>query len=333
MADERFLVVRVGSLGDIVHALPAIAALRDSFPLAHIAWVVERQWRALLDGNPDLNEVIALDRRSWSGALDCLRRLRAGHYTCALDFQGLYKSALLAFLSGARERIGFDGRYARERAASVLYTRKVTPAGSHVIEHNLSIAEAAGARRTAIRFALPVSAEADIFLDRELTARGLRDFFVLSPGAGWGSKRWPAERFGELHRELTRRTGWGGVVSFSPGEAELAERVRAAAGSPEPVLLPMNLAQLMAALRRAKVVVAGDTGPLHLASALGARVVGLYGPTDPARNGPYSPRNIVVRNAKPDETTYKRGSAPAASMMSITVAQVLEAVERRLRSE
>jgi lipopolysaccharide heptosyltransferase I len=333
MADERFLVVRVGSLGDIVHALPAVAALRESFPQARIEWLVERQWRKLLDGNPDLNEVIALDRRSWSGALACVRRLRVGRYTCALDFQGLYKSALLAFFSGAPERFGFDRRYAREKGAPFLYTRQVVPAGAHVIEHNLSLVEAAGARRTAIRFPLPVSAEADAFLDHELTARGLRDFFVLSPGGGWGSKRWPAERFGELHRELARRTGWRGVVSFSPGEAPLAERVRAAAGAPEPVLLTMNLTQLMAALRRAKVVVAGDTGPLHLASALGARVVGLYGPTDPARNGPYSPHDIVVRNAKPDETTYKRGSAPAASMMSISVVEVLEAVERRLQGE
>jgi heptosyltransferase-1 len=333
MADERFLIVRVGSLGDIVHTLPAVAALRDSFPQARIEWVVERQWRALLEGNPDLSEVIALDRRSWSGALACLRRLRVGRYTCALDFQGLYKSALLAFFSGAPERIGFDRRHARERAAPFLYTRQVMPAGTHVIEHNLSLAEAAGAGRTAIRFPLPVSADADAFLDRELAARGLRDFFVLSPGGGWSSKRWPTERFGELHRELARRTGWRGVVSFSPGEAALAERVRAAAGSPEPVLLPMNLAQLMAALRRAKFVVAGDTGPLHLASALGVRVVGLYGPTDPARNGPYSPQDIVVRNAKPGETTYRRGNEPAPSMLSIEVAQVLEAVERRLQGK
>jgi lipopolysaccharide heptosyltransferase I len=331
MPDGRFLLVRLGSLGDIVHALPAAAALRESFPEARIAWVVERKWRALLDGNPDLDEVIELARGA-RGYAACARRLRAGGYTCAIDFQGLYKSAGLARLSGAPRRIGFERRFAREGGAAKFYTERVVPQAPHVVEWNLALAERAGARRIPARFPLRVPPEAEAYVERELALRGLREFYLLSPGGGWRGKCWPAERYGHLHRRLAARhalLGLRAVLSYGPGERDLAEAVRLVAGEPEPVILPMDLPQLMAALRRARFFLGGDTGPLHLAVALGTPVVGLYGPTDPARNGPYSPRDVVVRNARPEQTTYKRSAAPDPSMLSITVEQVLEAVERR----
>ena len=153
---------------------------------------------------------------------------------------------------------------------------------------------------------------------------------MLSPGGGWLSKCWPAERYGELHRRLAARLGYGGVVTFGPGERPLADALRAAAGSPEPVLLELDLPQLMAALHGAQFFVGADTGPLHVSVALGTPVVGLYGPTDPAQTGPYSRADVVVRNARPDETTYSRGSSYALAMLSITVEQVEEAVVRRL---
>lgn len=330
MADPRFLIVRLGSLGDIVHTLPAAAALRDSFPQARIDWLVDRRWRILLEGNPDINEAIALDRKSWRDVIACVKHLRAAGYTCALDFQGLYKSAILLLFSGATRRIGFRWSYAREGPAALAYTERVSPRGAHKVEHNLALVENVGARTTKPRFPLCIPAEAQTQIRQELSERGVGEFFVLSPGGGWRSKCWPAERFGALHRELALRHGWRGVVSFGPGERELAESVRTASGEPAPILLPMDLAELMALLRRAKFVVAGDTGPLHLACALGTPVIGLYGPTDPARNGPFSTADIVVRNAKPEETTYKRGAAFSPTMLSITVEQVLVAIEKRL---
>ena len=330
MADERFLVIRLGSLGDIVHALPGVAALRDSFPSARIDWVVERRWAALLHGNPDLNEVIALDRSSWGAVRACVRRLRAARYSCAIDFQGLYKSALLGFLSGAGQRVGFARRLAREGGAALFYTQRASPPAGHIVEQNLALAESAGARRTGCRFTLRVPAEAEASVARRLAANGLREFFLLSPGGGWRSKCWPPERYGELYRELALRRGWRGVVNFGPGESDLAEAVCRAAAPEEPVVFQTDVAELMALLRRAKIVVAGDTGPLHLSVALGTRVVGLYGPTDPQRNGPYCADDIVVRNARPEETTYKRWNEFSAAMLSITVEQVVAAVERRL---
>ena len=331
MADDRFLVVRNSSMGDIIHTLPAVACLRDSFFGAQIDWLVDRKWSELLRGNSDLNQVIEIDRGDLSQMAGCVQQLRARGYTTALDFQGLYRSAILAFASGAPRRIGFDRDHAREGLAALLYNHPVVPQGAHKVDQNISLAAAAGATPGVVRFPLAICERAEDWAAAELAKHSLRDFFALSPGGGWTSKCWPAARYGELHRELNRKYGWRGVVSFGPGERDLADQVLSAAGRPEPVLLEMDIPQLTAVLRRAKVFVAGDTGPLHLASALGTPVVGLFGPTDPARNGPYGAENIVVRNARPEETTYERGASHSAAMMSMTVQQVMEAVERRLR--
>ena len=331
MPDGRFLIVRLGSLGDIIHTLPAVAALRDSFPHARIDWVVESKWRAVLDGNRDLNRVISFDRQRVAGVVETVASLRRAEYTCAIDFQSLYKSALLGFLSGAEERLGFDRAYAREGLATLLYTRRVRPSGMHKVEHNLSLAAAAGAALPGVpRFSFPESAEANEWADGKLRELGGRDFYVVSPGGGWRSKCWPAERYGALHCEISRRLGLQGIVSFGPGEEKLAEAAVAAAGSNALFPLAMDLPQLMAVLRRAKFFVAADTGPLHLAAALGVSVVGLFGPTDPARNGPYGGASIVVRKAEAGETTYKRGASYSPAMMRIEVSDVLAAIDRLL---
>jgi heptosyltransferase I len=331
MPERRFLIVRLGSLGDIVHTLPAAAALRDSFPDAQIDWIVESKWRALLEGNRELNRVIALDRRGAFKALAAVKSLRAANYTCALDFQSLYKSALIAFASGADQTLGFDRAYAREGLATILYTRRIHPTGAHKVDHNLSLAAAAGAANPQVpRFMLPVPAEAEDWAERKLRELGLREFCVLSPGGGWRSKCWPPERYGAVQREIANRYGWQGIISFGPGEELLAREVVKAALPCKPIALAMNLSQLMAILRRAKFVVAADTGPLHLASALGIPVVGLYGPTDPARNGPFGKPSIVVRMAEPGETTYKRGAAFSPAMLRIGATDVMSAIDRLL---
>lgn len=332
MADERFLVLRMSALGDIIHTLPAVSVLRESFPKASIDWLVDRKWAPILEGNPTVDNVIAMDRKSWRDVIKCVRGLRKRNYTTAIDFQSLYRSAIFGRLSGAAKRLGFDARYSRESGAAFFYTEVVSPRRLHKVEHNMELVEAAGARTDEIRFPLPAVPDAAADVERILTANGVGDYFVLSPGGGWGSKCWPAERYGELHRALAQKYGWRGVVSFGPGERDLAERVRSSAGSPEPVVEMFDLRQLIALLRRAKFLVAGDTGPLHLASALGTPVIGLYGPTDPARNGPYSPRDVVVRKAGPEETTYRRDKALSRAMLAITVENVLSAIDQRLKT-
>jgi ADP-heptose:LPS heptosyltransferase len=320
----------MSALGDIVHALPAAAALRDTYPEARIDWLVDAKWARLLEGNPTLTEAISVGGRTAGGIAAIIRNLRAAHYTCAIDFQGLYKSALLSFASGAPRRIGFRSSYAREGPVALLYTERLNPRGAHKVEHNLTLAERAGARRTTPRFPLLIRAEDEECVTRELSKRGVGDFFVLNPGGGWRSKCWPAARYGDLHRALAARHGWRGVITFGPGEENLAQEVIQAAGKEPPVAIPVGLGPLLALLRRAKFVVSADTGPLHLAAALGAPIVGLYGPTDPARNGPFSDHDVIVRNLRYAETTYRRGASYSAAMLSITVDEVVEAVEKRL---
>jgi heptosyltransferase I len=182
------------------------------------------------------------------------------------------------------------------------------------------------------RFPLAVHPGDEERVARELADHKLGEFFVLNPGGGWRSKCWPAERYGELHRNLAERYGWRGVVTFGPGEEGLARKVVETAGDPRPVPIALDLGALMALMRRAKFVVSADTGPLHLASALGAPVVGLFGPTDPSRNGPYSSdpsRDIVLRNPRDCETTYRRGRDYSPAMLSIAVQQVADAIARR----
>ena len=331
MPDPRFLLVRLGSLGDVIHVLPAAAALRDAFPSARIDWVIAPVWARILEGNPDLNEAIPFDRKTVSGVAATIRKLRAARYDCAIDFQGLYKSAFLARFSGAPRRIGFTSSYAREGLAALCYTETVNPRGPHKVDHNLSLAIAAEAHEPrAPRFPLSIFPRDEDAADRQLSSRDISDFFVLNPGGGWRSKCWPPERYGQLHRVLIERYPWRGIVTFGPGEEHLARAVIEAAGNAPPVALPLALGPLMALFRRAKFVASADTGPLHLASALGAPVVGLYGPTDPSRNGPFSPADVVVRNPGSSETTYDRGASYSPAMLSITVEQVASAVERRI---
>jgi lipopolysaccharide heptosyltransferase I len=330
MSDHRFLLIRLGSLGDIIHALPAAAALRDAFPESRVDWAIDRKWARPLEGNPDITETILVERRTAAEVIRSVRKLHAARYTCAIDFQSLYKSALMAFASGAPRRIGFQRSYAREGLAALFYTERLNPRGAHKIDHNLTLVEHVGARKSRVRFPLMIRAEEEARVERELANHDLGEFFVLNPGAGWKSKCWPPERYGELYGKLTERYGWRGVISFGPGEENLAQQVVRAAGNPPPLAINLELGPLMALLRRSKFVVSADTGPLHLASALGTPVVGLFGPTDPARNGPYGSTDVTVRNPRFSETTYRRGSEYSQSMLSITVEQVVEAVTQRL---
>ncbi len=338
----RLLIVRLGSMGDIVHALPAVASLRAAFLEAQIDWVVESRWRELLAGNPDVSNVIAVDTQRWrrelgqqhtwsevSGAVGGLRQAR---YDVAVDFQGLLKSALVARLSGAPRRVGFEKSVVKEPAAALLNTERVRPPENvHVVEMNLALARAAGASTDVVRFPLPARPEDDAYIEEQLRQHQLREFFILSPGGGWGSKCWPVERYAQLHNALARARGWRTFLNAGPGEERLVREFTAQARVTRPAHFPLTLGQLFALVRRARVVIAGDTGPLHVAAAVGTPVVGLYGPTDPVRNGPYAPRQSraeVIHHREQAAITYKHEDTPSPAMLAITVEEVLAGVER-----
>ncbi len=337
----RFLVVRLGAMGDIVHALPAVASLRASFPEARIDWLIEPRWRELVELNPDVTNVLTADTRAWRESawgsatwqsVRALRRtLRSARYDAALDFQGLLKSAALVRLSGARRCIGFDWSHLKEAVASAFYNESVhPPEGVHVVEMNLALARAAGAEKTAVRFPLPVTPEDEAAVETMLAQYHLRDFVVLSPGGGWRSKCWPVERYAQVHNHLARERGWRTLLNAGPGEEALVEGFIAQARVTRPVHLPLSLRQLVAVIRRARLLISGDTGPLHLAAALGTPVVGLYGLTDPTRNGPYGGRSIVIHHRELATITYRHENKPSPALLAITLEEVLAGVHEVL---
>jgi len=323
---ERYLVVRLTALGDILHTIPAVAALHAAHKSSRIDWVVERKWAPVLEGSPAIHDVIPFDRRSVLGLVDCVQRLRKNNYSCAIDFQGLYKSSLIAMLSGAPRRIGFERGWAREGGAALLYTERVTPAGRHVAELNYSLAEQAGASRpTTPEYPIRVPAGGTASIRARLSVLGIKEYIVIGPGGSWRAKCWPPERYGGFCREFEKRNELRIVVVHGPGEESLAEQVCAAAAPAHPVAVRTTIEELMGLLAHARCVVAADSGPLHLAAALGTPVVGLYGPTDPARNGPFVPGAVILSEARPEEISYKRRMNYSPAMLRISVEQVVEA--------
>jgi heptosyltransferase-1 len=340
---ERILIVRLSSLGDVVHALPAAAMMRAAFPHATLGWLIEERWTELLctlshpragarsPQRPLVDHIHPVKLKAWRRTLYSpqtweqiaagLSDLHAVHYQVAVDLQGAVRSAVLARWSGAPSVYGAN--QTRENIASMWYTREVLTRGSHVVEQACSIAEAVIGERRAIPVAeLPCDPIAESAVDLRLHKMGIQDFVILNPGAGWGAKQWPAERFGEVARVLAAR-GLVPIVNYGPGERELASAAESAAGG-SAVALSLPISELIALTRRARLFIGGDTGPMHLAAALKVPVVALFGPTDPARNSPYATQNVVLRNpASRTSLSHRHESDPG--LRAITTEQVVAA--------
>jgi len=314
----RVALVKLSSLGDVVHALPLAATLRAARPAARLTWIVERREAAILREHPALDEVIVVDTRGWrrapsAGALAAAlrdvralrRRLAAARFDVAIDAQGLIKSGLLLAATRARVRVGFARAVAREPLSALFATTHVTPppAAAHVVDQYLTLLGALGITDRRHEFRLPSSSSAETRVDEWLAAAGIkprRRLAILNPGAGRADKRWPIGQFATLARRLVDDGGAQVVITWGPGEEDLARGVAGAAaavGTGVTLAPPTDLDTLLALLRRASVVVAGDTGPLHLAAALGTPCVGLFGPTSPVRNGPYGDAHRALTSA------------------------------------
>jgi lipopolysaccharide heptosyltransferase I len=338
MPEPRFLVVRLGSLGDIVHTFPAVSGLRNSFPQAEIIWLTHAKWKGLVESSELATEVWETETRSFHSVRDVLRRIRKKKFTVAIDYQGLWKSASSPFLGGVPRRIGFSSETIREFAVPILYTDRVRVRQTHIADQNGELSQHAGAKKGVAPISLAVPTLQEAFVLQLLRGFAIERFAVLSPGGGWRSKCWPAERYGELCRKIFERFGMRCVLNNGPGEESLAEEIKAASGDSNPVPYSGTLPQLMALLRNAACVVGGDTGPLHLAVALGCPSVSIFGPTDPARNGPYrvgsttgvSPELDIVLRSPNAVTTYKRGDQPDPSILEIDVNSVFTAVCRHV---
>jgi heptosyltransferase-1 len=309
--NSGILVVRLGAMGDILHALPAAASLKHSFPSAPLTWLVESTWAPLLEQNSFIDRVICLDRKHPRTWLHTLSELRAQRFSLAMDFQGLIKSAVSATLARPERIIGFDRLQVREKVASWFYSNRVSSAAAHVVDRNLDIAAAAGAVNLLRSFPLPSGRP-----EGELP--GGR-FVLASPRAGWKSKQWPLEYFAKIAEILKTRWNTALVLNGPASDRdELAE-------VPGAFVHVSGISGLIYATRRATAIIGVDSGPMHLAAALAKPGVAIFGPTDPSRNGPYGGSLQVLRSVTAI-TSYKRRAEIDESMREVTPEQVADAL-------
>lgn len=336
---KRILIVRLGSLGDLIHTLPALAELSDAWPHAEIDWVVEQAHAELLALVPTLSRVVVLGNRTAAGWWDVIRTLRAREYDLAIDLQGLVKSASLARFSNARRVVGFDSDALRERAARLFYSETVPVGeGRHVIDKNLALVRGVihdGKRRRVSSFSprFPLVAPSSPALQM-LEAQGIGDFAVINPGAAWPNKRWPPESFAEVARFIHRTYGWTSVVLWGPGEQAIAQSICDLSDDVARIAPATTLSDLVAIAGAAKLFVSGDTGPLHIAGATGTPIVALFGPTSPARNGPWDDRDVSISRYDTCDCHYKRECQRPGSwcLGQITVDEVTRAIATRMDS-
>jgi len=319
-AKPRILVVRLGAMGDVIHALPAVASLKASG--SHVTWIVEPKWAPLLEGNPFIDTLLLLRRDSLAGLIASVRALRESRSDLAVDFQGLIKSAVVAALARPERIFGFHPAQVRERAAAILYSNKVQATAAHVVDRNLELAAAASQAMPRSDLAAEPSTPAfPLPPGRPEGTLPPGDFVLASPLAGWAAKQWPIEHYRSLAGRLDRELGIPLVLNGPPGSAlpQIDPAIPHYSG----------LLGLIHATRRAAAVLGVDSGPLHLAAALAKPGVAIFGPTDPARNGPYGGSLRIIRSSDA-ATTYKRGAAIDESMRRISPDEVFEALKAAL---
>jgi heptosyltransferase-1 len=351
----RFLIVRLGALGDIVHAIPVAAALRRAFPAGRIDWIVSARHREILDLVPVIDRRILIGDHVWSSAaaahdssrstrifslVGAMREVRRARYDVVIDLQGLIKSAMLARGAGAPRVIGFAASYARERLARRFYTEAYDPGRGglydpretrHVVEINLGILTLLGAAGGAPEFPIQHVGSP---VGENVRERTSGRYALLNPGAAWPNKRWPAARFAQIAAVLCERHDLTPVVLWGPGEQALAREVVEAARGAAMLAPPTTVVDLVALARGAALMISGDTGPAHIASAVGTPIVGIYGPTRAVRNGPLSPFDVTVsRDAMCRCHHLRRCTARRLCLLDIAVEEVVEAVDRRLTLE
>jgi heptosyltransferase-1 len=342
---HSLLIVRLGAMGDVIHTMAAVAALRAVFPDTKIGWAIEERWAELLHvkgaawsgkrstAQPLVDSVHVVNTKQWRKSpffVETTRQIkktfagiRAQKYEVAADFQGAIKSALIARFAGAGETVGMAAP--REFPAKSLYKRPIATPGTHIVEQYHSLAEAiAGTALPAAAPIFPCDEEAEAVIAKRF---GSSKVIILNPGAGWAAKQWPAERYGKVAKALSR-DGLTPVINFGPGEDELARRAAAASGGTA-VAMPCSLSELIALTRRAGLFIGGDTGPLHLAAAMKVPVVALFGPTDPARNGPYRTKSVVLRNSV-SRTSLSHTSDLDPGLLQITTDEVVRAARQLL---
>jgi heptosyltransferase-1 len=333
---NSFLIVRLGSLGDVVHGIPVAAALRHEFPASRIDWMVDPRYVELLNLVVGLDRRIGVDPRAIKHGRarqrfrETLRELRHIGYDAAIDLQGLLKSAMLARSIRAHRTIGFPRKHLREPLARLFYTDAPDPGeATHVIYKNLALLAPLQVTDRRVRFPLeiPRTATSEQIINR---FEG-RDYALINPGAAWPNKRWPAARFGAVAAAIAREFRWRSLVLWGPGEQEMAHEVVAQSGGGAEISPPTTITDLVGLARGARLMISGDTGPLHIAGAVNTPIVALYGPTRPDRNGPWGLSDVSISRVQQCSCVYERKCRKAERCIDdISVAEVISAVQRRV---
>jgi lipopolysaccharide heptosyltransferase I len=344
---QRILIIKPSSLGDVAHALPVLNGLRHRYPHARISWLIATGCRELLEGHPQIDELIPFDRKRYGQMAGSLRisgefmefvaALRRRRFDLVIDLQGLFRSGFLAWASGARTRIGF----ARAREFAWLFYSDRIPPGDpdeHAVVRYYRVAPMLGFDDVPIEFRLGVPAEARVKAESLLADAGVgpgERFALVTPGARWETKIWPAGKIAEVCEHIYRAWGLKIVLAGGPGEMPDCRAVAAAAGVPTGnVCGRTSLRDLVALIDASSVLVSNESGPMHVAVALGRPVAGVVGPTNPSRNGPFSANSRIVRHALPCSPCYLKKLSQCryghACMREVEAAEMIDAVEQLL---
>jgi len=343
---QSILIIKLSSIGDVVHALPIVRALRDRYPQAHIAWIVKRGCRDVIAGNPWIDEVIIYERERW-GTLRNLfstvkevflfaREIRSRKFDVVVDLQGLFYTGVITYFSGARLRVGF--RNARE-FAHLFYNRKVSvpTMNMHAINRYFLLAEALDAHGRIPDFMIAISEDDRKYVQDFLTRSGLKDddtpLIAINPSARWITKQWQMEKFAELSDTLARHMNATIVLIGSSADKEMVERlIERMRTTPINATGRTSLKQLVELLRRMDLVISNDTGPMHIACAVGTPVLGLFGPTDPRRTGPFGFGHAIIRKDIFCSPCFKKKCSDLICMDLLTIQDVLCAVQMNLEN-
>ena len=327
-APRSIIVVKLSAIGDVLHGVPTAVAVKRAFPRARIGWVVEGRAGDVLAGHPAIDHLFRLPRgwmKSFAAIRGLRRQLRDFAPDVALDLQGLLKSAVPTWLSGARMRIGHAAPESREQAWR-FYTHSVEAAESHVVDRNLHLLTPLGIRADEVAFDMPRWPVSRLRMQEWITSLRLPHApALINPGAGWPSKIWPAERFAAVARELDRRGVPVIVVWGGDAERDAAGRIVAGSGGTAIMAPPTTLQDLGELCRLARVFISSDTGPLHLAAAVGTPCVGLFGPVPAKRNGPYGPGHRTVEPAISLRPAWAERKTDRVAMDAIDVESVVAA--------
>ncbi len=336
-------ILRLSSIGDVIHTLPVAHLLKERFPSARVTWVAEKSMAPLLNHHPAVDQLLLVDTKKWRKRIfspvvwkelfSFFRYIRSQQFDLALDFQGVFKSALLARFCGAARRIGMARSDRKEKWSSIFLNEFSRPTlkKKHIIEKNLALLENVGisSENLPLYFHIHPEEEAVDYVELELRKLEIDDFVLINPGGGWITKLWGEDKFAQLIDMIYNDLHIPSLVLWGPGERQLAERIMRKCITPAMVCFSTNLSELIALTGKSRLMVSGDSGPLHLASALGIPVVGIYGPTDPLRNGPWNPHDSAVTIHYQCSPCYLRVCPIGIQCMKkLEVPQVLDSVKK-----